>query len=318
MSNTSEALHVAVGVITNPQGQVLIAKRPTHVHQGDLWEFPGGKLEPGEDVQMALRRELQEELDIQVQSCRPLGTIRYAYPERTVLLDIHRVDAFAGEPRGREGQPIKWVDIEQLRQHTFPAANQGIIHMLELPDYCLITGKFASIEDFENKLRVSLQHGIRLVQLRAKELEISAQIDLAKKALDLCQEYEAKLLLNPSLGHGHGVDVAGVQLTSQQLFEFDTRPVASDKLLSASVHNASELRQAEKLQADFVLLSPVLPTASHPDAEALGWENFQQLVKQAHCPVYALGGVNASHLQQARACGAHGIAAISAFWGAAS
>jgi 8-oxo-dGTP diphosphatase len=318
MGNTSEALHVAVGVITNPLGQVLIAKRPTHVHQGDLWEFPGGKLESGEDVKAALHRELLEELDIKVQSCRPLGKIRYDYPERSVLLDIHRVDAFEGEPRGREGQPIKWVDIEQLRQYAFPAANQGIIHMLELPDYCLITGKFVSVEDFENKLRASLQRGIRLVQLRAKELEISAQIDLAKKALDLCQEYEAKLLLNPSIGHEYGLDVAGVQLTSQQLFEFDERPIASDKLLSVSVHNIDELRQAEKLQADFVLLSPVLPTTSHPDTKAMGWQSFQQLVKQAHCPVYALGGVNASHLQQARACGAHGIAAISAFWGAGS
>lgn len=119
-------LHVAVGVIWQ-QGKVLLSRRASHQHQGDKWEFPGGKLEAGETVLAALQRELAEELAITVQNAQPLMEVRHRYPEREVLLDIWLVDAFSGEPHGVEGQAVQWFAASELDTLSFPDANQPIV-----------------------------------------------------------------------------------------------------------------------------------------------------------------------------------------------
>ena len=120
-------VHVAAGVIFDDEGNILIAKRLQHLHQGGLWEFPGGKLEPDETARDALARELKEELQIQVISAQPLIEIRHRYNDKSVLLDVWRVDKFVGEPAGNEGQEIKWIKPAELPNYEFPAANRDIV-----------------------------------------------------------------------------------------------------------------------------------------------------------------------------------------------
>ena len=129
MPNTElkKRLHVAVGVIVDRQQRILIALRPDDVHQGGLWEFPGGKVESGECVERALSRELHEELGLNLLSCRPLMAIEHDYPDKRVLLDVWWVDQFGGVPEGREGQPVKWVAAGELGSYHFPAANRAIV-----------------------------------------------------------------------------------------------------------------------------------------------------------------------------------------------
>ena len=124
-------IHVAAAVIVGVDGNILIARRPDHVHKGGLWEFPGGKVEEGESVQVALARELEEELTINVLDAEPLLNVHHAYPEKEVLLDVWRVTEFSGEPRGNEGQLIAWVTVDQLEDYPFPEANQPIIDALK-------------------------------------------------------------------------------------------------------------------------------------------------------------------------------------------
>lgn len=126
---TAEAapLHVAVAVIVDRRHRVLVSQRPANVHQGGLWEFPGGKVEHGEGVADALSRELDEELGIVVERSTPLLQVRHDYPERVVLLDVHVVWEFSGQPRGLEGQPVQWLSAPQLDARVFPAANGPII-----------------------------------------------------------------------------------------------------------------------------------------------------------------------------------------------
>ncbi len=127
-------VHVAVGVLINPAGQALISRRPDHVHQGGLWEFPGGKVEDGEPVAKALCRELQEELGVTVQAAEPWLQVRHAYPDKTVWLEVWRVTAWRGEPQGREGQPLAWASVAALTEFAFPEADQPIIAALrQLP-----------------------------------------------------------------------------------------------------------------------------------------------------------------------------------------
>jgi 8-oxo-dGTP diphosphatase len=123
-------VHVAVGIISDPIGAVLVARRPDHVHQGGLWEFPGGKVEPGETVGAALRRELHEELGIVLWTAIPLLQVHHAYPDKTVLLDVWRVMAYRGEPQGREGQPLAWMTPMEMVDSAFPVADAPIIARL--------------------------------------------------------------------------------------------------------------------------------------------------------------------------------------------
>ena len=124
-------VHVAVGVLQDSSGRVLLTRRPPKAHQGGLWEFPGGKVEVGETVLAALARELIEELAVQVEASQPLMTIAHDYGDKQVLLDIHTVTSWAGEPRGVEGQPLAWVMPHALDDYAFPAANTPIVARLQ-------------------------------------------------------------------------------------------------------------------------------------------------------------------------------------------
>jgi len=305
--------HVAVGVVQNAKAEILITKRPGHLHQGGLWEFPGGKLEQDEDVFDALQRELKEEVGITIDSAEPLIQIPFHYPDKSVLLDVLCIKAFSGTATGLEGQALQWVPQSQLAEFSFPLANQAIINALRLPDAYLITGEFENKQGFLSRLHHGLKQGIKLVQLRTGQLPEKELALLAEEAKSLCGEYQAQLLVNTNAELAKQLDV-GLHLNSQSLLACDKRPIGNDKWLAASVHNETELHKANRLGVDFIVLSPVLPTSSHPGAPVLGWETFESMVGQSAVPVYALGGMSEADITTAKQRGAQGIAAISTFW----
>ena len=128
--NNNSIVHVVVGVLLNYNQQVLIALRPVQSHQGGLWEFPGGKVEEGESVEYALNREFEEELGLSVLACTELTQIRHEYSDKSVLLDVWRIEKYSGTPKGREGQVIEWRALSKLRAEDFPKANERIIRVL--------------------------------------------------------------------------------------------------------------------------------------------------------------------------------------------
>jgi 8-oxo-dGTP diphosphatase len=292
----------------------LITRRPNQVPQGGLWEFPGGKLETGEAVEQALERELFEELGIGVLASNPLIRVTHQYQDKGVVLDVHRVSAFSGTPAGCEGQPWRWVPPEHLSRYSFPAADIPIIGALCLPELYLITGQDpAQPDNFIKRLDQALSSGIKLVQLRAKGVSERHFARLAERAIDCCRSWGAKLLLNGTLPTTR-MQADGVHLTARQLMHLSERPLDKQHLVAASCHNLAELVQAEQLGLDFVVLSPVHRTASHPQASAIGWDGFRELTEQVSIPIYALGGVLPAELNQARQYGGQGIAAIRALW----
>ena len=125
-----ETVVVAVGVLVDNEGRVLVSKRAADAHQGGLWEFPGGKVEAAESVVDALRRELGEELGIQIDDSAPMMTIEHDYGDKKVRLDVHRVTQWQGEARGLEGQPLAWQFPDDLRTWSFPDANAPILAKL--------------------------------------------------------------------------------------------------------------------------------------------------------------------------------------------
>lgn len=309
-------MHVVAAVISNNEGQVFIAKRPDDKHQGGLWEFPGGKLEQGETPEQGLARELEEELGIVVKHCSPLIRFRHDYPDKSVLLDVWRVDAFTGEAHGREGQETAWVSVAELDKYEFPVANKPIITAARLADCYMVTPEPdpEKLEEHLSKLEQALQSGVRLVQYRAKKLDASHWQLHAAAVIKLCEEYSAKCIVNTEIDIALNISAHGVHLNSQHLFDFQQRPIDKDLLLAASCHTEKDLQQAQLIDADFVVLSPVKATASHPEATPLGWERFAEMVKDIAVPVYGLGGMHVDDIDDALQAGAQGIAAIRGLW----
>jgi len=184
-----------------------------------------------------------------------------------------------------------------------------------LPEFYMITGKYHDHNDFKDKLTNALARGKKIVQFRNKLItDPQEYIGLAKIAESVCQQFNAILLLAASVDSFNQTHADGLHLSSQTLFTSHSRPVSSHKLLSVSCHNLDEMKQAEKLGADILLLSPVKETSSHPGVPGIGWQQFKAMIQSLSCPVYALGGMQAADLADAKQAGAQGVAAISSFW----
>ena len=182
-----------------------------------------------------------------------------------------------------------------------------------LSELYMMTGTFNGHDDFKEKLCNALSQSNKVVQFRKKNIEDCEYLDLVTIAESVCKQFGSVLLLGASAELFSQTNADGLHLNSQALFEYDSRPVSNQQLLSVSCHNLDEMKQAEKLGADILMLSPVKATSSHPELEGIGWERFEEMIKQVKCPVYALGGMKASDLDDAKNSGAQGIA-VSSFW----
>lgn len=312
-------IDVVVAVIRDAQGRVLLSQRQAHQDFAHHWEFPGGKVEANETLEDALVRELQEELAIVPQQWRKLIALPWDYTHRQVRLHAFLVNAWQGEPMACEGQTLAWSDLDEHVQRAMPAANVAIVNALNLPNYYAITGRFASLVQLRQGVEHALALGVGVIQLRASLAEDVYQ-QAVESILPLITQAGARLLLNSDLALWQQISAQfpiqaiGLHLSSERANHYQQRPVASDIVFSVSVHNQAQLQHAQQLNADCVLLSPILPTKTHPDMPALGWSQAAQWVAQTTIPVYALGGVGISDCEQAQAYGMQGVAGIGAFW----
>ncbi len=308
-------VHVAAAVIVDDNSRILIAQRPSDKHQGGLWEFPGGKVEVGEGVEQALIRELEEELGITPSEFRPLIKIRHDYSDKSVLLDVWRVSRFSGEPHGREGQPVSWVEKSRLSEYQFPAANYPILNAAILPGCYLITGPFQDRDELLERVTAAFNQGVSLVQFHAPWLEEDQYRECVEALLPLFGSGK-QLLVKGDVSWLEHSDIAGLHLTSEQLRSLHAEgwSYSGNKLLGASCHSGLQLEQAVQVGASFATLSPVLETASHPESNPLDWVHAGPMVESAAIPVYCQGGMAASHLMLAQRLGAQGIAGTSAWW----
>lgn len=303
-------IHVAVGVIRSPDQRILISRRPSGAHQGDRWEFPGGKVESGETVQEALHRELAEELDVHTLRTAPLCRVSHDYGDRRVLLDVWTVSEWRGTPRGMENQPLRWVPVDELEPDDFPVANRPIIRCLRLHDLVAISPAASNIQQAMNDLQRLTSRHEGLIQLRQPALDADAMNQLLEAAASLPAQVRRRILLNADPAHPLCPRFAGCHLNAHRLREYRQRPVAEDLLLGASCHTREELQMAAGLGADYATLSPVQETASHPGAVTLGWERFGEMIRGIELPVYAQGGMGRNDLAEARRRGARGVAGI--------
>ncbi|HQW81030.1 MAG: Nudix family hydrolase [Rhodanobacteraceae bacterium] len=309
---------VVAAILEDASGRVLLAQRPAGKQHAGLWEFPGGKIELGESGFDALRRELHEELGIDIVSASRFMCVRRQRSFGTLVLDAWRVSAWLGEAVANEHSALIWRHPQEASTLPLCEADVPICRAAGWPARYAITPDPGSevSEHYLAQIKDGLRRGIGLLQWRAPSLAAAKYREAAITLRTLAHAHGARLLLNatPELALELGAD--GVHLNAARLRS--TAPsslsCAANFLVAASVHDAQELAQAEAIGADFVVISPVRATPSHPLATPIGWNGFQSLLMRGDLPAYALGGLGPEDVTEARQQGALGVAGISAFW----
>lgn len=304
---------VVAAVLQQPDGRFLLAQRPQGKVYAGYWEFPGGKVEPGESPLAALQRELHEELGIEVTEAYPWLIREFDYEHADVRLHFFRVRGWYGELHGREAQAFAWQRIDAIEVSPLLPANGPILNALAIPETYGITG-FAATEQEHALAAVdaALHRGLRLIQVRGKNWPADVFAGYARNVVVRAHAAGARVLINDDIELAQRCGADGVHLTSSQLRTLRSRPPLP--LIGASCHSAEELRQAEAVGADFAVLGAVQPTPTHPEAKPLGWTGFAACVAGTTIPVFALGGLQERDRAQALASGAHGLAMIRGAW----
>lgn len=309
----SSIVRVAAAVIVRADGRVLLAQRPPGKAYAGYWEFPGGKLEPGETAEAALSRELHEELGITVREASSWLVQEFVYPHAHVELNFFRVRAFDGNPVGHDGQAFAWQDPDAIDVAPLLPANTRVLAALRLPAIYGITCAGDIGEDaFVPRMQIALARGLRLVQVREKTWDAAHVRAFVERVLPLARYAGARVLVNGNADLARATNADGVHWTSSQLASARSRP--HDLLVAASCHTHDDVMRASALDLDFAVLAPVLATPTHPSARPLGWDHFANNIAGTRVPVYALGGLTLRDLDIAIAHGAHGVAMRRYAW----
>jgi 8-oxo-dGTP diphosphatase len=310
---SAATVEVVAAVIERPDGSFLLAQRPQGKVYAGYWEFPGGKVEPGEPLAAALARELHEELGIGVDLAYPWIVRTYAYPHARVRLNFFRVRAWRGEIHGKEAQQLAWQHVLALEVAPLLPANAPVLRALRLPfEYAITHAEKIGADVQLRLLEERLARGLRLIQVREKGMQAQTLARFAGAVIAKASAHGAHVLINSDAGLAQRLGADGVHLSSVQLARLARRPRLD--WCAASCHDAADLERAVQLGIDFVVLGPVQPTPTHPDAQALGWDGFGALVRGMPVPVYALGGMEPCDLENAWRQGGHGIAMVRGSW----
>lgn len=328
-------IHVVAGVIADVRGRILLARRTEGRDLAGLWEFPGGKVDPGETPEQALVRELREELGIEARVGEAVIEVPQRYPHKRLRLDVRRIASWTGSVKGLDGQALAWVPPHKLASYAMPDADRPVVAALRQPALYWVTPDLlrsdlvrpepdagdsrhdARIERaWRDALRAALDAGARRVQLRAPTLAASAPARwraLVEAAVADIRAADGEALINDDVALAEALGI-GVHLPARRLRALAARPLSPAQPVIASCHDLDELRLAQALGCDAAVLGPVLPTASHPGQPGIGWETFAALREDVALPIYAIGGLQRDDVAIARRHGAQGIAAIRGLW----
>ena len=311
---SSRSIHVVAGVLRDVRGRVLLARRTEGRDLAGLWEFPGGKCEPGEAAEDALVRELREELGIEARVGAPLIRVPQQYPDKRLVLDVRLIDGWQGTARGREGQALAWSPPDRLVRYAMPPADRPVVAALLQPPLYAVTPELVDGDDWLAGIDAALAAGVRRMQLRSSRAPSAAWRAAVAVAAARCRAAEAEVLVNDDVALARELGI-GVHLKAARLSQLAERPLPVGQAVAASCHDADDLAHAERLGCDVAVLGHVAPTPSHPRRAPLGWGGFAALREHTSLPLYAIGGLATADVDEARAHGAQGVAGIRGFFG---
>lgn len=310
---SSHRVEVAAAVIERPDGSFLLARRPEGKVYAGWWEFPGGKVETGEPVEVALARELREELGLDVEEAYPWITRTFDYEHAAVRLNFYRVVRWRGAPQSREGQRFEWQRLPELTVGPILPANGPILKALGLPLVMGVTqAEPLGVQEFLDQFDRALERGLGLVQVREKGMDAGALAAFTREVVRRARASNCRVLLNGPPKIAVQAEADGIHLSADALLRTAARP--EFHLVGASCHTVDDLARASELALDYAIFGPVKETPTHPNVPGMGWDRFAVVARGQPMPVYAIGGLGERDLAEARRAGAHGIAAIRAAW----
>lgn len=331
----SKVVNVAVAVI-HFNNQYLLGFRHASQHQGNRYEFVGGKIEPNETPTQGLIREVHEEigLDIAQNTAVKMGVIRHDYADKTVALHVFKIEVsqaqFDGlqEGKGKEGQTVTWVHQSDLvaNQYLLPDANARILEWLKLPNMIYITqplDSFVGVDMWVDFYSQKLPQGANCyLRPQTSHKNATAMIDaLLTIRADITPiiQYATLACLLECLPERLDAWLKNgmVHLNHQQLITLDFLNLSKNYRYFASCHDQHSLSRINTLATSHTVmgcfLSPVKATPTHPETfqnGGMGWQTLSELAKICDVPVFALGGVGQADLATAYEHGAMGIAGI--------
>ena len=300
---------VAVGVLRAPDGRVLLAERKPGKDAAGFWELPGGQVDPGETAAQAAARELLEEVGVRALEIAPWRVYEHDFPAKRVRLHWFHVRRWAGEPKGREGQRLAWVDPTRPTVGPLMPSNELALATLALPELVAVArvnrGPGAA-DELLARIPSLVADGLRLLIVRAPELAPAQRVQLTRRLRQLRRGTGLRLLLSGTALQARQAGACGLHTSAAALAGLTERPPT--RLWAVSAHDARDLERAAALGADVALVSPVLPTASHPTDQPLGWDGLRALVAASPLPIYGQGGLGPGDIGAARSTGALGVA----------
>ena len=299
------SVHVAIAMLFH-RGKVLVGWRNADQHQGNKYEFPGGKVEDGENPEQACRREVLEEVGIDISNWHVFDFIRHEYED--IEVNLHLFHAQVSDlALVNIQQPWTWYRREQLLDLNFPKANQAIIQRLYWAHQIKISDNLSALS-----IEKSLDDNAQFFYFRttADQVAVTQISQLAANAL-------SRLIVNielwQQLPEHLQKNIAAVHYKQHQLMDLHIGQLPIGLRCIAACHDLVSLQRAQSLGFDAVMLSPVFATQTHPEANALGWEKFAEYAKTCDLPVFALGGLSQADLAIAQQHYAYGIAGIRNF-----
>jgi len=306
-------INVSVAVLINADNQVLLAQRPPPKSWEGWWEFPGGKIEKNETPVEAMYREIYEEIGVKIKQFTKWVTRKYSYGSNDVTLHFFKVHKWEGEVTSREKQKLVWTYLQKPKVAPILSANQFIQKAFNLPKYYAITNlSETSKKVFLNQLQQKINDGLEMVQVREKNISFNEFKNFSKEVIEICKPKSVKVIINSDVNLAYEIKADGVHLTSKELLSI--KKIPKNLIVSASCHTQEEISIAEQLNLNFIVLSAVKKTISHPDMKPIGWDKFQKIVNKVNIPIYALGGLSTKNYEVALDNGAIGIASQRLIW----
>ena len=293
-------IDIAIGLLLH-RGKVLVDWRQAKQHQGNKYEFPGGKVESGESPEEACRREIYEEVGIGLSQWYAFDRIQHEYDD--IVVNLHLFYAYVPDDLMQLiQQPWTWYAREQLTKLNFPKANDSIIQRLVWPHYIKISHQ---LSDFRPEANSLFYWRVEPDQFLAEDLHRYSSENLQKLIINIEHFQKMPSDLTPSIKTLH--------LKQHQLMQLRKGDLQQSKRYIAACHDLVALQHAEQIGCDAVLISPIQTTQTHPERKALGWETLAQWTKHTHILVFALGGLHPDDLVKVQQDGAYGIAGIRNF-----
>lgn len=319
-------LHVVAGVLDDGDGRILLTRRTGNRELAGLWEFPGGKVEPGESAAQALVRELREEIGIEADASafEPLIVVPHRMTSgKRIRLDVHRVGVYRGRVRGMESQAVTWVAPECLSDYSMPGADLPVVAALLQPSVVVVADTFGCApETLVMQLEEAMQRGAKRVWLQLPHIDHSHQA-LCADASALAAHHGAQLLLKgaPSaletLCGWASHHRAGVMLEPATLASMTQRPVSANVACAAVCHSLADVQHAQRLGLDFVVLEVARDTSSdtHATRPTIDLARFADWREQLVLPIYlADDDLAMTNIRTLREQGAQGVAVSLDAW----